>query len=123
MENLKKRGILMTRLGIFGAAFVLVMLTFDATAQRGGAVRGGVRGADGRVSVVGGLVRRLVPRVGAVVGATRGAINKETQTRTQYQATPEYQNGQHSNLDGIPRRCLGTTATGTAKKPSRRRRG
>ncbi len=104
----------MTRLGIFGAAFVLVMLTFDATAQRGGAVRGGVRGA-----VVGDLVGGdSGAKVGAVVGATRGAINKETQARTQYQATPEYQNGQHSNFNEVPPEVLGTTATGTAKKPS-----
>jgi uncharacterized protein YcfJ len=105
----------MTKLRILGvAALVVTMLTVDATAQRGGAVRGGMRGA-----VVGDLVGgESGAQVGAVVGATRGAINKESQARTQYQTTPEYQNAQHSNFNEAPPEVLGTTATGTAKKPS-----
>jgi len=105
----------MTKLVALGvAAFAVAMVTLDALAQRGGAVRGGMRGA-----VVGDLVGGdSGAKVGAVVGATRGAINKETQVRNQYQTTAEYKNAQRSNFNEAPPEILGTTATGTAKKPS-----
>jgi hypothetical protein len=57
-------------------------------------------------------------KVGVVTGATRAAINRETQARTQYEATGEYQNAQHSNFNEAPPEVLGTTPSGTAKKPS-----
>jgi len=110
----------MARSGILGVA-VLALATFasDAMAQRrGGAVSGGVRGA-----VVGGMVggsegAEKGAKVGAVTGATRAVINRETQARTQYESTTEYQNTQHSNFNEAPPEILGTTAAGTAKKPS-----
>ena len=110
----------MTRLGILGvAAVALAMLASDALAQRrGGAVSGGVRGA-----VVGGMVggsegAEKGAKVGVVTGATRAAIDRETPARTQYEATTEYQNAQHSNFNEAPPEVFGTTADGTAKKPS-----
>ena len=109
----------MTRLGILGAAsLALAMLASDAPAQRGGAVRGGVRGA-----VVGGMVggsegAATGAKVGVVTGATRAAIGRETQARTAYQATTEYQNAPRSNFNEAPPEVLGTTPAGTAKKPS-----
>ena len=57
-------------------------------------------------------------KVGVVTGATRAAIDRETQARTQYQATAEYQNAQHSNFNEAPPEVLGTTPAGTATKPS-----
>ena len=57
-------------------------------------------------------------KVGVVTGATRAAIGRETQARTQYTATSEYQNAQHSNFNEAPPEVLGTTAAGTAKKAS-----
>ena len=53
-----------------------------------------------------------------VTGATRAAINRETQTRTQYETTTEYQNAQHSNFNEAPPEVLGTTAAGTATTAS-----
>ena len=112
----------MTRLGILGAAsLALAMLAPDAMAQRrggGGAARGGVRGA-----AVGGMVggsegAAKGAKVGVVTGATRGAINRETRARTQYEATSEYQNAQHSNFNEAPPEVLGAGAAGTATKPS-----
>jgi hypothetical protein len=86
--------------------------------RRGGAVRSGVRGA-----AVGGMVggsegAEKGAKVGVVTGATRTAINRETEARTQYEATTEYQNAQHSNFNEAPPEVFGTTAAGTAKKPS-----
>jgi hypothetical protein len=110
----------MTQMRILGAAFLaLVVLASDAAAQRrGGAVSGGVRGA-----VVGGMVggsggAATGAKVGVVTGATRAAIGRETEARTQYAATSEYQNAQHSNFNEEPPEVLGTTADGTAKKAS-----
>jgi len=109
----------MTRLGILGvAALALAIVTSHALAQRGGAARGGMRGA-----VVGGMAggsegAATGAKVGVVTGATRSAINRETQARTQYEATTEYQNAQHSNFNEAPPEVLGTTAAGTAAKPS-----
>jgi hypothetical protein len=118
----------MRKLGVLGvAAVALAMLTVDAMAQRrGGAVSGGVRGA-----VVGGMVggesgAQTGAKVGAVTGATRNvaqrtaqrAVVAETEARVQYETTPEYQNAPHSNFNEAPPEVLGTTAAGTAKKPS-----
>ena len=57
-------------------------------------------------------------KVGVVTGATRAAIGQETQARTQYATTTEYQNAQHSNFNEAPPEVLGTTAAGTATKAS-----
>jgi len=95
------------------------MLASDALAQRrGGAVSGGMRGA-----VVGGMVggsegAATGAKIGVVTGATRAAVNREAQARTEYQTTTEYQNAQHSNFNEAPPEVLGTTAAGTAKKPN-----
>ena len=109
----------MTRLGILGVSFLaFAMLATAAYAQRRGAVSGGMRGA-----VVGGMVggsegAATGAKIGVVTGATRAAVNRETQTRTEYQATTEYQNAARSNFNETPPEILGTTATGTATKPS-----
>jgi hypothetical protein len=102
------------------ASAVLAILASDAFAQRrgGGAVSGGMRGA-----VVGGMVggsdgAAKGAKIGVVTGATRAAINRETQTRTEYQTTTEYQNAQHSNFNETPPEILGATAGGAAKKPN-----
>ena len=76
-----------------------------------------------RGAVVGGMVGGSAgaatgAKVGVVTGATRAAIGRETQARTQYAATTEYQNAQHSNFNEAPPEVLGTTAAGTAKKAS-----
>src|SRR6476660_6731885 len=112
----EKGGTTMTKFGILGvAALALAILASDALAQRGGgAARGGVRGA-----VVGGMVggsegAATGAKVGVVTGATRAAINRETHTRTEYQATTEYQNAQRSNFNETPPEVLGATAAGTA---------
>jgi hypothetical protein len=57
-------------------------------------------------------------KVGVVTGATRAAINRETQARTQYEATTDYQNAQHSNFNEAPPEVLGTTEAGAATKPT-----
>ena len=46
----------------------------------------------------------------------RAAVGRETQARTQYESTAEYQNAPHSNFNEAPPEVLGTTASGTAKK-------
>jgi hypothetical protein len=105
-------------LQILGAtALGLSLLTYDATAQRGGAVRGGVRGA-----VVGGMVggsdaAATGAKIGVVTGATRAAIDRETQARTQYQTTAEYQNAPRSNFNQAPPDVLGATTPGAATSP------
>jgi hypothetical protein len=79
------------------------LLAVTATAQRGGAVRGGVRGA-----AVGEMIGgESAAKAGAVVGATRGAVQRaamvtETQGRAQYQATAEYQSAPRSNFNEAP---------------------
>ena len=110
----------MKRLPVLGVtALAILVLAAEASAQRGGgAVRGGMRGA-----VVGGMVggsegAATGAKVGVVTGATRAAIGRETQARTQYATTTEYQNAQHSNFNEAPPEVLGTTAAGTAKKAS-----
>src|SRR6476660_5937601 len=92
------RGATMSILRILGAtALGLVVMTDYAHSQRGGAVRSGARGA-----VVGNMVggtegAEKGAKIGVVTGATRSAIDKETTARTQYQATPVYQNAPRSN--------------------------
>jgi hypothetical protein len=100
------------------AALSLVVIADDARSQRGGAARGGVRGA-----VVGGVVggedaAATGAKIGVVTGATRAAIDREAQARTQYQATPEYQTDPRSNFAEAPPEVLGATESGTAAKPS-----
>src|SRR4051812_4903660 len=89
-------------------------------AQRrgGGAVSGGVRGA-----VVGGMVggsegAEKGAKVGVVTGATRNAMDREAQTRTQYYSTADYPNARRSNFSEVPPDVLGATPAGTAAKPS-----
>jgi hypothetical protein len=94
------------------------MLDSYALAQRGGAVRGGVRGA-----VVGGMVggsegAATGAKIGVVTGATRAAIDREAQARTQYEGTAEYQSAPRSNFDQAPPEVLGVTAAGSGKKPN-----
>jgi len=93
----------MRKLGMLGlAALALAMLALDAMAQRGGAVRGGVRGAAAG-QLIGG---DDAAKAGAVIGATRGAMDRETQARATYQTTPVYQNVQHSNFSQAPPEVL-----------------
>ena len=100
----------MRRLQFLGAAALcLGVLAYEATAQRGGAVRGGVRGA-----VVGGMVggdegRSTGAKVGVVTGATRAAIGRETERRANYQTTAEYQNAPRSNFEETPPDVIGDT--------------
>jgi hypothetical protein len=107
----------MTRLGVLGGTcLALMVLASSALAQRG-AARGGVRGA-----VVGGVVggsegAATGAKIGVVTGATRAAIGRETQARTQYESSTEYQMAQRSNFNEAPPEVLGPT-TGAAKKPS-----
>ncbi len=105
----------MTKLHILWApALVLVMLATDAMAQRrgGGAVSSGVRGA-----VVGGLVagdegKATGAKVGVVTGATRAAVDREAQRRTEYQTSAEYQNAPRSNFNTAPPQVLVATPAG-----------
>jgi hypothetical protein len=57
-------------------------------------------------------------KIGVVTGATRAAIDRENQARTQYEATTDYQNAQHSNFNDAPPEVLGTTEAGAAAKPT-----
>jgi hypothetical protein len=57
-------------------------------------------------------------KVGVVTGATRGAINRESVARTQYQNTTEYQNAPRSNFNEASPEVLGVTSSGTAQKAS-----
>jgi hypothetical protein len=120
MGTIREKGeTTMARLGILGVtSLALAMLASGALAQRGGAARGGMRGA-----VVGGMVggsegAEKGAKVGVVTGATRKAIDRETVDRTQYEATTEYKDAQHSDFNEAPPEVLGTTAAGDAKKPS-----
>ena len=53
-----------------------------------------------------------------VTGATRAAIDRESQARTEYQATDAYKNATHADFSETPPNVLGTTPEGTATKPS-----
>ena len=56
-------------------------------------------------------------KIGVVTGATRAAVNRETQARAQYEASTDYQNAQHSNFYEAPPEVFGTTAPGAPTKP------
>jgi hypothetical protein len=109
----------MTKLQILGvAALGLSVLAHEAAAQRGGAVRSGMRGA-----VVGGMVggdagAATGAKVGAVTGATRTAIDREAQARTQYQTTATYQSAPRSNFNETPPDVIGGTAADAGVPPS-----
>lgn len=115
----------MKRLPVLGVtALAMLVLAANASAQRGGAVRSGMRGA-----VVGGMVggeagAQTGAKVGAVAGATRGVAQRtasrnamvaETQARAQYQSTPAYQQTQRSNFNQAPPEVMvSSPATGPA---------
>jgi hypothetical protein len=105
----------MTNLRILGAAaLALLMVASDAMARGGSGVRGAVVGG-----MVGGSAGAATgAKIGVVTGATRAAIGQETQARTQYESTAEYQSAQHSNFNEAPPEVLGTTAEGAVKKAS-----
>jgi hypothetical protein len=99
------------------AALILTVLAYEVTAQRGGAVRGGMRGA-----VVGGMVggetgAATGARVGVVTGATRAAIDREQQRRTDYQTTAEYQNAPRSNFNEAPPDIIATDSPAAPAAP------
>ena len=110
------------------AALALLTLARDSTAQRGGAVRTGARGA-----VVGGLVggesgAATGAKIGVVTGAAR-SVGQEAQARAQYQATAAYQSAPRSDFNQAPPAVLGeplggapsaATAPPAATAPSRR---
>ncbi len=103
----------MMKLRVLGAAaLALMMLAPDAMARGGSAMRGAVVGgmAGGSAGAAKGA------KVGVVTGATRAAIGQETQARSQYTTTAEYQNAQHSDFNEAPPEVLGPTAAGAAKK-------
>jgi uncharacterized protein YcfJ len=108
----------MTRFQVLGvAALALLTLARDATAQRGGAVRSGARGA-----VVGGLVggesgAATGAKIGVVTGAVR-SVGQEAQARAQYQATPAYQSVPRSDFNQAPPAVLGTAAPAATAPPA-----
>ena len=92
------------------AALCVSMVAGVALAGRGGAARGGVRGA-----VVGNAVGgERGAKVGAVVGATRGAIDREATVRSQYQRTTEYQEAPRSNFSEAPPEVIVPAEPGAA---------
>src|SRR6478752_2445693 len=116
-----KGGRTMTTLRFLGVAVLaLLMLAPEAMAQRGGgggggAARGGMRGA-----VVGGMAggsegAKKGAAVGVAAGATRAAVNRsadrramdsESQSRTEYESSTEYENAQHSDFSEAPPELL-----------------
>jgi hypothetical protein len=109
----------MRNLGILlAAALGLLATAHDASSQRGGAVRSGMRGAVVGEMVGGSEGRETGAKVGAITGATRTAMNREATARTQYQTTDEYQNAPRSNFNEAAPEIGGVSATGTAQKPS-----
>jgi hypothetical protein len=87
-----------------------MLVADNAMAQRGGAVPGGMRGA-----AIGGMVGgQEAARVGAVVDATRGAVNREQQVRAKYYTTPEYQNSPRSDFNAAPPQIFATAAPAAA---------
>jgi hypothetical protein len=100
----------MTVLRILGAgALVGLLLVSNAMARGGSVMRGAMVG--GLVGGSGGAATGA--KVGAVAGATsrvvdRTAVNAESQSRAQYQASPAYQNAQHSNFNQAPPEVLVT---------------
>jgi len=107
----------MSKFRILGvAALALLTLARDSTAQRGGAVRTGARGA-----VVGGLVggesgAATGAKIGVVTGAAR-SVGQEAQARAQYQATAAYQSAPRSDFNQAPPAVLGD-APSAATAPS-----
>ena len=97
----------MTKFQVLGVtALALLTLARDATAQRGGAVRSGARGA-----VVGGLVggesgAATGAKIGVVTGAAR-SVGQEAQARAQYQTTAAYQSAPRSDFNQAPPAVLG----------------
>ena len=106
----------MTKSRFFGVAVLaLLMLVPEAMAQRrgggGGAARGGMRGA-----VVGGMAggsegAKKGAAVGVAAGATRAAVNRsadrramdsESQSRSEYESSTEYESAQHSDFSESP---------------------
>ena len=106
----------MTKSRFLGVAVLaLLMLVPEAMAQRrgggGGAARGGMRGA-----VVGGMAggsegAKKGAAVGVAAGATRAAVNRsadrramdsESQSRSAYESSTEYENAQHSDFSESP---------------------
>ncbi len=103
----------MKRLPVLGvSALAILMLASDAMARGGSGVRGAVVG--GMVGGEGGAAKGA--KIGVVTGATRAAIGTETQARTQYATTSEYQNAPHSNFNEAAPVALDTTAAGASKK-------
>ena len=56
------------------------------------------------------------PELGAVVGATRAAIDREATARTQYQTTTEYQEAPRSNFNEAPPEVIAPTEPGSPAK-------
>ena len=121
----------MEKLRILGAVALAVLMTApDAMAQRrgggGGAARGGMRGA-----MVGGMAggsegAKKGAAVGVAAGATRAAVNRsadrramdsETQSRTEYESSDEYQNAQHSDFNEAPPEVLITPQSDESATP------
>ena len=107
----------MSKFRILGvAALALLTLARDSTAQRGGAVRTGARGA-----VVGGLVggesgAATGAKIGAVTGAVR-SVGAEAQARAQYQASAAYQSAPRSDFNQAPPQVLVTAPPAAATAP------
>jgi hypothetical protein len=100
------------------SALCLGVMAHDATAQRGGAVRGGMRGAVAGDILGGSQGAATGAKIGVVTGATRAAINREAQARTQYQGTAEYQAASRSNFNEAAPEIGASTASAKAAKPS-----
>jgi len=115
----------MTKLRIVGlTALALVILAPEAMAR--GAAGGGVRGA-----MVGGMVggssgAQTGAKVGAVAGATGAAVQRsqdrrgvdsETQSRTQYESSADYQNAPHSDYNAAPPEVLTTSPLDNSATP------
>ena len=108
-------------LGLTGLGlFVVAQDAMDAQPPRGG--RLAVECEKVRLSA-GWWAAARGAATGAKVGAvdrcaTRAAIDRESQARTEYQATAAYQNAPHANFSEAPPSVLGATPAGTATKPS-----
>jgi len=101
-----------------GTALGLLVLAQAGMGGRGGAARGGMRGAVVGNMVGGSEGAQKGAQIGVVTGATRAAIGRETQARTEYQTTEEYRNAKYSNFSEAPPDVLASTAGASATKPS-----
>ena len=121
----------MSKLRILGAvALAVLMLAPDVMAQRrggGGAVRSGVRGATVGGMVGGSSGAQTGAKVGVAAGVTRNvaerssdrrAMDAETQSRTQYESSAEYQNAQHSDFNEAPPEVLVTSPAAAPATPA-----